>query len=204
MLFLKTLPGILFCALIGGVLTLSGLPMALMFGPILVVIIAYRFKWELAVPKHTLTFIQLTLGTSVGLMFNQVHLGSADNLIILLLTLVVCLAIQFFVSYFWFHRHIGWTKEESMLGAVPGAMAAILALTDHTKTPPQKIVISHTIRLMVLIIMAGFIVGSDKANMPEFTIPEITLVSLLWLLLIVALGLGSGLLLQKIDRKSVV
>ncbi|WP_311749228.1 AbrB family transcriptional regulator [Proteus terrae] len=198
MSFLKTLPGILFCALIGGFLTLSGLPMALMFGPILVVIIAYRFKWELAVPKHTLTFIQLMLGTSVGLMFNQVHLGSADNLIILLLTLVICLAIQFLVSYFWFHRHIGWTKEESMLGAVPGAMAAILALTDHTKTPPQKIVISHTIRLMVLIIMAGFIVGADKANMPEFAIPEMTIISLLWLLLIVALGLGSGLLLQKI------
>ena len=66
-------------------LTLSGLPMALMFGPIVVVIIAYRFKWQLSVPKHTLTFIQLTLGTSVGLMFNQAHLGSADNLVLLLI-----------------------------------------------------------------------------------------------------------------------
>ncbi len=51
MSFLKKLPGILFCALIGGLLTLSGLPMALMFGPIVVVIIAYRFKWRLSVPK---------------------------------------------------------------------------------------------------------------------------------------------------------
>lgn len=97
------------------------------------------FKWQLSVPKHTLTFIQLTLGTSVGLMFNQVHLGSADNLVLLLIILVICLAIQFVVSFLWFHRHIGWTKEEAMLGAVPGAMAAILALTDHTKTPPQKL-----------------------------------------------------------------
>ncbi|MGM7604885.1 AbrB family transcriptional regulator [Proteus mirabilis] len=198
MSFLKKLPGILFCALIGGLLTLSGLPMALMFGPIVVVIIAYRFKWQLSVPKHTLTFIQLTLGTSVGLMFNQVHLGSADNLVLLLIILVICLAIQFVVSFLWFHRHIGWTKEEAMLGAVPGAMAAILALTDHTKTPPQKIVISHTIRLIVLIIMAGFIVGSDKATLTEFTLPEMTLLSSMWLLLIVALGLVSGLLLQRI------
>ncbi|MBJ3679022.1 AbrB family transcriptional regulator, partial [Salmonella enterica subsp. enterica serovar Hvittingfoss] len=158
----------------------------------------YRFKWQLSVPKHTLTFIQLTLGTSVGLMFNQVHLGSADNLVLLLIILVICLAIQFVVSFLWFHRHIGWTKEEAMLGAVPGAMAAILALTDHTKTPPQKIVISHTIRLIVLIIMAGFIVGSDKATLTEFTLPEMTLLSSMWLLLIVALGLVSGLLLQKI------
>ncbi|OAT48624.1 putative ammonia monooxygenase [Proteus hauseri ATCC 700826] len=198
MSFLKTIPGILFCSLIGAGLTFLGLPMALMFGPIIVVIIAFRFGIELSVPKHTLTFIQLTLGTSVGLMFNQVHLGSADNLIILLLTLVICLAIQFFVSYFWFYRHIGWTKEEAMLGAVPGAMAAILALTDHTKTPPQKIVISHTIRLMVLIIMAGIIVGGDKANMPEFALPQMTMLSFTWLLLIVAVGLFSGLLLQKI------
>lgn len=198
MSFLKTLPGILVCSIIGGALTLLGLPMALMFGPIIVVIIAYQFGFVFSVPKHTLTFIQLTLGSSVGLMFNQVHLGSADNLTLLLLTLVTCLAIQFFVSYFWFHRHIGWTKEEAMLGAVPGAMAAILALTDHTKTPPQKIVISHTIRLMVLIIMAGLIVGSDKANMPNFSLPQMTIMSLLWLFLIVVLGLGSGLLLQKI------
>ncbi len=61
-------------------------------------------------------------------MFNfQVHLGSADNLVLLLIILVICLAIQFVVSFLWFHRHIGWTKEEAMLGAVPGAMAAILA-----------------------------------------------------------------------------
>ena len=62
----KTTGNSVFCVLIGGLLTLSGLPMALdVWGQSSWLYIAYRFKWQLSVPKHTLTFIQLTLGTSV-------------------------------------------------------------------------------------------------------------------------------------------
>ncbi|HHR6038679.1 TPA: AbrB family transcriptional regulator [Providencia alcalifaciens] len=190
--------GIILCAMIGGALTYIGIPLALMFGPILAIIIFHRFGLLFPIPKHTITFVQVTLGTSVGLMFNQVSLSNADNLLLLLLMLVVCLAVQFSFSFFWFHRKVGWTKQEAMLGSVPGAMAAILALTDHTHTPPQKIVISHTIRLIILILLAGLVVGSEGDPQPLIEWPTLTLESTFWLLVIVTVGVVMGLLLQRL------
>lgn len=198
MKLLKMLGGISICALIGGGLTYLGVPLALMFGPIIAIIIFHRFGVSFAIPKHTITFVQVTLGTSVGLMFNQVSLNEADNLFLLLLMLVVCLAVQFSFSFFWFYRKVGWTKQEAMLGSVPGAMAAILALTDHTHTPPQKIVISHTIRLIILILLAGIVVGSDGDPQPIIEFPELTLVATGWLVLIIAVGVISGAILQRL------
>ena len=198
MKLLKMLGGISICALIGGGLTYLGVPLALMFGPIIAIIIFHRFGVSFAIPKHTITFVQVTLGTSVGLMFNQVSLNEADNLFLLLLMLVVCLAVQFSFSFFWFYRKVGWTKQEAMLGSVPGAMAAILALTDHTHTPTQKIVISHTIRLIILILLAGIVVGSDGDPQPIIEFPELTLVATGWLVLIIAVGVISGAILQRL------
>lgn len=197
MKLLKMIVGIAVCAVIGGGLTYLGVPLALMFGPIIAVIIFHRFGISFAIPKHTISFVQVTLGTSVGLMFNQVSLNEADNLFLLLLMLVVCLAVQFSFSFFWFYRKVGWTKQEAMLGSVPGAMAAILALTDHTHTPPQKIVISHTIRLIILILLAGIVVGSDGDPQPVIEFPSLTLTATMWLLLIVAVGVIAGLILQR-------
>ena len=194
---IKMLCGIAICAIVGGLMTHLGVPLALMFGPIIAVIVFHRFGFLLAIPKHTLTFVQVTLGTSVGLMFNQVSLRDADNLLLLLFMLVVCLAVQFSFSFFWFYRKVGWTKQEAMLGSVPGAMAAILALTDHTHTPPQKIVISHTIRLIILILLAGIVVGSDGDPQPIIELPDLNIESAFWLILIVAVGYISGLILQR-------
>ncbi len=77
-----------------------------MFGPIIAIIIFHRFGISLLHSKHTISFVQVTLGTSVGLMFNQVSLNEVDNLFLLLLMLVVCLAVQFSFS-FWFYRKVG-------------------------------------------------------------------------------------------------
>lgn len=195
---IKMIVGIAICAVVGGVLTYIGIPLALMFGPIIAIIIFNRLGFSFPIPKHTITFVQVTLGSSVGLMFNQVSLKEADNLLLLLMTLVVCLAVQFSFSYFWFYRKVGWTKQEAMLGSVPGAMAAILALTDHTHTPPQKIVISHTIRLIILILLAGIVVGSEGDPQPLFELPSLTLESTFWLLVIVVSGFIAGLVLQRL------
>lgn len=82
-------------------------------------------------------------------------------------------------------------------------MAAILALMDHTGTPPQKVVISHTIRLIILIMLAGVVVGSDHPVPPPADIPPQSLVSVLWLLVIVVCGYLSGKALEKSMSRTV-
>ena len=196
---IKTAAGISACFVTGSGLAYLNVPMALMFGPIILIIIVHRFNVSLTIPKGTLTFVQMVLGTSVGLMFTRVDLSQFDNLLLIMLTMVSCLAVQFTVSFLWFRKRVGWSVQESLLGAVPGAMAAILALTDHTGTPPQKVVISHTIRLIILIMLAGVVVGSDHPVPPPADIPPQSLVSVLWLLVIVVCGYLSGKALEKIN-----
>ncbi|WP_025154042.1 AbrB family transcriptional regulator [Morganella morganii] len=196
---IKTAAGISACFAAGLLLAYLNVPMALMFGPVILIIIVHRFAVSLTIPKRTLTFVQMVLGTSVGLMFTRVDLSQFDHLLLIMITMVSCLAVQFTVSFLWFRKRVGWSVQESLLGAVPGAMAAILALTDHTGTPPQKVVISHTIRLIILIMLAGVVVGSDHPVPPPADIPPQSPVSVLWLLLIVVCGYLSGKMLEKIN-----
>lgn len=196
---IKTAAGISACFAAGLLLAYLNVPMALMFGPVILIIIVHRFAVSLTIPKRTLTFVQMVLGTSVGLMFTRVDLSQFDHLLLIMITMVSCLAVQFTVSFLWFRKRVGWSVQESLLGAVPGAMAAILALTDHTGTPPQKVVISHTIRLIILIMLAGVVVGSDHPVPSPADIPPQSPVSVLWLLLIVVCGYLSGKMLEKIN-----
>ncbi len=52
--------------------------------------------------------------------------------------------------------------------------------------------------------MADLLLVCDKATLTEFTLPEMTLLSSMWLLLIVALGLVSGLFIAENSFSSTV
>ena len=96
---IKIAAGISACFAAGLLLAYLNVPMALMFGPIILIIIAHRFNVSLTIPKGTLTFVQMVLGTSVGLMFTRVDLSQFDHLLLIMLIMVSCLAVQFTVSF---------------------------------------------------------------------------------------------------------
>ncbi|WP_319930048.1 AbrB family transcriptional regulator [Xenorhabdus santafensis] len=195
---MKSLLGIIPCVFLGWVLSLLGVPLAYMFGAIAAVIIAFRLKIELTAPKHSLTIVQIVLGSSIGLMIKELPMEEGQDILRLLPALLICLVLQFSVGYWWFHRKMGWNRAESMLGAVPGALAAIIVLTEHSKTPPQKIVISHAIRLVVLIIIAGIITGLNPPPAAEPVTFVYTPEIIGWLLLIAIGGYVVGVLLERI------
>ncbi|WP_446469325.1 AbrB family transcriptional regulator [Xenorhabdus stockiae] len=195
---MKSLLSVIPCMLLGWVLSLLGLPLAYMFGAMAAVIIASRLRISLTAPKHSLTVVQIVLGSSIGLMVKGLPMEEGRDILMLLPALLICLILQFNVGYFWFHRKMGWTRTESVLGAVPGALAAILVLTEHSKTPPQKIVISHAIRLVVLIIIAGIITGLNPPPVIEVAPFSYTPGIIGWLILIAAGGYIVGVLLERL------
>jgi membrane protein AbrB duplication len=171
----------------------------MMFGPLVTVIVLKR--WRISVPAvpGSITLIQLSLGISIGLMFRGMTFGESGSLFTLLFMLSLCLLLQFVVNYQWCVRRLHWSKDEALLGAVPGAMAAVLALATHINAPPQKIVISHSLRLITLTLLAGLITGGVQATpgahlaWPELNSP----VNALWLLGIGIAGFVSGRLLER-------
>lgn len=191
---MKYIFSFLICSLGGLLFSFIGVPLGFMFGSLFITIIAAKsFKFKVVTPLFGITLIQLVLGTSVGLMFKDITFAEIETFGVVIIFLLTCLTSQFIVSYLWLYKKSGWTKEEAVLGAVPGAMAAMLALTEHIKSPPQKIVISHTIRLMTLIFIAGAIVGMNSNSTPISTIGNsftITIISWLILSIVIAYVLG--------------
>ncbi|WP_241680081.1 AbrB family transcriptional regulator, partial [Serratia oryzae] len=116
-----------------------------LFGPLIVVIVLKRWRTSIRAIPGSITFIQLSLGISIGLMFRGMSFGETGSLFALLSLLCLCLLLQFITNYQWCIRRLGWSKDEAILGSVPGAMAAVLALATHINAPPQKIVISHAL-----------------------------------------------------------
>ncbi|MDX7991296.1 AbrB family transcriptional regulator, partial [Xenorhabdus littoralis] len=202
------LSSIVFCLFLGWGLSLFGLPLAYMFGAITAVILAYRFRIPVVIPKHSLTVVQVVLGSSIGLMVKRLQGEAVQDIFILLPAMLICLILQFATGYLWFHRKMGWSQEEAILGAIPGATAAVLALSEHIQTPPQKVVISHAIRLVLLTILAGIITGlnpppvtasvahPDTLNFHIFSLDTISAIG--GLLLIAAGGYFLGLLLERL------
>lgn len=194
---MKSVVGFLLCGLAGWILFLGGLPLGMMFGPLLMVMVLKRWRLSVPVVSGTITLIQLSLGLSIGLMFRGINLGETGSLFALLSLLCLCLILQFTVNYQWCIRRLRWSKEEALLGAVPGAMAAVLALADHINAPPQKIVISHSLRLITLTMLAGVIVGGEAHSSPSLSWPVFySPQNTLWLLGIAVTGFVSGKLLE--------
>lgn len=119
--------------------TYCNVPLGMMFGPLITVLVLKRTGLSVPVLPGSLTVIQLFLGTSIGLLFRDFSFGAQGNIAFLLVLLLVCLSLQFTACYLWCIHRLRWSKEEALLGAVPGAMAAVLALASHVKTPPQKL-----------------------------------------------------------------
>ncbi len=154
---MKFIGSFLLCMLAGWLLTLYGVPLGMMFGSLIVVIVLKRWRIPIRAIPGSITFIQLSLGMSIGLLFRGMSFGETGSLFALLGLLCLCLLLQFITNYQWCIRRLGWSKNEAILGSVPGAMAAVLALATYINAPPQKIVISHALRLITLTILAGFI-----------------------------------------------
>ena len=195
---MKLTGGFLLCLLAGGFLTGYGIPLGMMFGPLIVVIVLKRWRISIRAIPGSMTFIQLSLGISIGLMFRGMSFGETGSLFALLSLLCLCLFLQFITHYQWCTRRLGWSKDEAILGSVPGAMAAVLALATSINTPPQKIVISHALRLIALTLLAGFIVGGETHS--SLSLPWADFGSMqntLWLAGIGIVGFISGKLLER-------
>ncbi|WP_300004807.1 AbrB family transcriptional regulator [uncultured Cedecea sp.] len=195
---MKFIGGFLLCLLAGVFLTLCGVPLGMMFGALIMVIVLKRWRISIRAIPGSLTFIQLSLGTSIGLMIRGMSFGETGSLFTLLSLLCLCLLLQFITNYQWCIRRLGWSKDEAILGSVPGAMAAVLTLATYSNTPPQKIVISHALRLITLTMLAGLIVGGETHSSLSLSWTHFgSTQNTLWLTGIGVIGFISGKLLER-------
>ncbi|MFS4583595.1 AbrB family transcriptional regulator [Phaeobacter sp. C3_T13_0] len=144
---------------------LSGLPLGQLLGAAGLVLVACRSGLALATPPAAIVVIQLILGASVGALLNPEMLeGMAD--LTVLAGLLICMSAQLAAGYTWLYRVEKWNRAESLLGAVPGAMAAVMTLTGEEGKTSAKMVFAHMVRMIALLV-AVFLVAGPQETAPE-------------------------------------
>ena len=181
-------------ALVGSIAaTLLNIPLGAMFGAMVAVIIAGKLGLSMSLSTHTITFVQLILGMVVGLMvpIEAIYSGFPISL---LLGLVSCMLGQVAICYYWLYKREGWSKTDSLLGSLPGAMAAVLALNESQDVPSTRVVFTHTVRLVCLTVLSGLIVSGSIDSMP----PEMAGSESPMLIAIILVAWIAGVVFEKI------
>ncbi|GHY61017.1 AbrB family transcriptional regulator [Vibrio cholerae] len=178
--------------------TLLSIPLSEMFIAAGLVIVLHKKqkRWlTIHTPPWLLLFVQVVLGISVGATISLSELGTTLTLPVIV-GLVCCLTLQIISSYLWLTKKEGWTPFESLLGAVPGAMAAILVISESSEKPSAKVVYSHSVRLMILTLLALLISNSapDSASVDGSLTVYAWLIFLALALMSLLLGKASTLL----------
>ncbi|GIA67548.1 AbrB family transcriptional regulator [Vibrio cholerae] len=176
--------------------TLLSIPLSEMFIASGLVIVLHKKRWlTIHTPPWLLLFVQVVLGISVGATISLSELGTTLTLPVIV-GLVCCLTLQIISSYLWLTKKEGWTPFESLLGAVPGAMAAILVISESSEKPSAKVVYSHSVRLMILTLLALLISNSapDSASVDGSLTVYAWLIFLALALMSLLLGKASTLL----------
>ncbi len=187
-------------ALLGGLIGyLTHIPIGEMLGAMLAVLIAGRVYPKLSFPKQMLTVIQIVLGISVGAIININDWFSSLSIGVLI-GLLCCMTSQIIIGYFWLTKRCNWSRTEAFLGAVPGALAAIIVMTDAQEKPSYRVIFTHSIRLIFLMVLASIIAIFNHASteVPTELLTQLHSASYLLLFGISLAALTAGILLDKI------
>lgn len=145
------------------------LPLSELFAAAFATVLYLRLSGQIIkLPDIILTLIQLILGISIGITVPVSDLAGSFSLP-LFLGLVLCMLCQTTVNFLWLYKKEQWTPFESLLGAIPGAMAAILVISEGQEKPSPKIAFSHSIRLLLLVVLAGVIASTGESNGSQLT-----------------------------------
>lgn len=147
---------------VSALFVLLSVPLGEMFGSIIAIILLSKWGIKTKVPTHTLIFVQLALGLSVGGLIPPSFFATGFPLT-MLIGLVVCMSLQVLCGY-WLLQRFSWSKSDSLLASIPGAMAAVMVLNESQKTPSAKVIFVHTFRLIFLILLSGLLVSQQSSG----------------------------------------
>ncbi|WP_116474000.1 AbrB family transcriptional regulator [Zobellella maritima] len=132
----------------GGLAHWAGFPSSWLLGAMLLVALAAILGVELGLPRGLLPSIQACLGVAVGLRLEFSFPGPA-SLLFSVAGLLLCLATQIPLSQFLLRR-CGWSRQEAMMGASPGALSVMAALATRLDNP-IRVILSQTVRVIALV-----------------------------------------------------
>ena len=154
------------CAAAGGTLQVVGVANGMLIGSFVVALVLSRLYPAMKELAGGVTVMQVIIGFSVGESLRD-HVGvQSGALMPLIVATLIALAFQWTVAY-GFLRTCRWRREDAALAAFPGAMAAVLELTDRNGAATSVIVV-HVVRVFVIAIGASLVLSQHTTKVWSF------------------------------------
>ncbi|MDX1268142.1 MAG: AbrB family transcriptional regulator [Oceanisphaera sp.] len=175
----------------GGLAHWAGFPSDWLLGAMLVVALFAMLGLEVRLPKSLLPPIQACLGVAVGLRLEFDFPGLA-SLLFSVAGLLLCLATQIPLGQYLLRR-LGWSHQEAVMGASPGALSVMAALATRLDNP-IRVILSQTVRVIALVatvsavMLLEWVPAVDTPVSRVLTLPE----SLLLVLATWVVGKGTA------------
>jgi membrane AbrB-like protein len=141
----------------------TGFPLGDLIGAICAVTAVSKMGAPMRMPYPFVVTVQLLLGISVGSIVTASMLHELTDFSILL-GLLICMTTQIFVGYNWLRRMEKWGHIESLLGSIPGAMAAVMTVSSEQGPASGRIAFVHIVRLLALLAVVTVIAGGHSSN----------------------------------------
>ena len=148
------------------------LPLGELIGAIAVVTALSKWGVPMRMPYPFVATVQLLLGISVGSTVTTAMVHELADFSILP-GLLVCMTVQVLVGYNWLRRKEKWGQVESLLSAIPGAMAAVMTVSGAEGPASARIAFVHIVRLLALLLVVTLIAGGHA----DTTVPTLGSVS---------------------------
>ncbi|MFI8393634.1 ammonia monooxygenase [Pseudomonas sp. Choline-02u-1] len=140
---------------------LTGFALGDLIGAICAVTALSKLGVRMRMPYPFVATVQLLLGISVGSIVTGAMMRELTDFSILL-GLLICMTTQIFVGYNWLRRMEKWGHIESLLGSIPGAMAAVMTVSGEQGPASGRIAFVHIVRLLALLAVVTLIAGGHS------------------------------------------
>ncbi len=155
----------------GGILELVGFPLGALIGALIASGVAIRKGMEARAMPKLRTFMLLSLGIFCGERFSPDSLESVARWpVTLAVALSALVALLIFGKYL--GKAFGWSKDTSVLAAIPGLTSVVALVADQRKACLPSIMICHALRFHILVLSAPLVIliVGENVETPKFAV----------------------------------
>ncbi|WP_029350722.1 AbrB family transcriptional regulator [Bosea sp. 117] len=185
-------------ALGGGLFAYAGMPAGWLSGALVAVAVAALFGVPVAVQRRVREATFIVLGTSMGAAITPATLHSLASWPATMAVLMLSLPVMMVAAVFYLERVAGWDRRTAFFAAAPGALSAVLVMSESTGADTRRVAFSQSLRLFVLVALLPPALGG-LGHQPAGVLPVTPVVNDAWsLLLSLAVGITGGLLAMRL------
>lgn len=182
---------------VGGLAFLAvGVPAALLTGSAVAIALCVLAGVPLRLPDRVRAPAFSVLGMLMGSSITPEALEQLAAVPLALIGLAILVFSATAVSFVVLRRVGGWDPLSALCGSIPGSMALVLAVSLESGARMDRVIMSQSIRLFILVTLIPFVLGGEEASAMRVAAGPFTPLEIVSTLALTAAAAGAATLLR--------